>query len=66
MGSGYIISNAAYHIDFYNQLTKDKKKNWKKGEHAYHEAEWNFGSAPNSFLSSAKNILKKVKGNKKS
>ncbi len=29
--NGYIYTNAAYHVDFYNQLTKDKSKDIKKG-----------------------------------
>lgn len=33
--NGYIYSNAAYHVDFYNQLIKDKTKNLKKGNHGH-------------------------------
>lgn len=31
--NGYIYANAAYHVDFYNQLQKDKSKNFKKAKH---------------------------------
>ncbi len=31
--NGYIYANAAYHVDFYNQLIKDKTKTIKKAKH---------------------------------
>jgi hypothetical protein len=33
--NGYIYGNAAYHIDFYNQLIQDKTKSLKKGNHGH-------------------------------
>lgn len=33
--NGYIYSNAAYHVDFYNQLVKDKNKEIKKGNNGH-------------------------------
>ena len=31
--NGYIYANAAYHVDFYNQVLKDKSKTLKKAKH---------------------------------
>ncbi len=45
--NGYIYSNAAYHVDFYNQLKKDKTKTLKKGNHGHgNDADHNDNSNP--------------------
>ncbi|MES2966751.1 MAG: hypothetical protein V4668_03115 [Patescibacteria group bacterium] len=45
--NGYIYSNAAYHVDFYNQLTKDTSKKIKKGNHGHgNEGDRNDNSNP--------------------
>jgi hypothetical protein len=45
--NGYIYANAAYHVDFYNQLEKDKTKYIKKGNNGHgNEQDRNDNSNP--------------------
>lgn len=45
--NGYIYANAAYHVDFYNQLEKDKTKYIKKGNNGHgNETDHNDDSNP--------------------
>lgn len=45
--NGYIYANAAYHVDFYNQLIKGKAKGVKKGNHGHgNDADHNDDSNP--------------------
>jgi hypothetical protein len=45
--NGYIYANAAYHVDFYNQLLKDKSKDVKKGNNGHgNDADHNDDSNP--------------------
>jgi hypothetical protein len=62
LGSGYIIANAAYHVDFYNQKLKETKKVWKKGDHSHPDDEWRVNRETTwSFSRAVSSVWEKLK-----